>query len=155
MKRKPLLFLVVSLVVGLDQLTKYLASAFVSPYEPIAVLPFLNLVNVKNVGAAFGLFSSLGNVFFIVITLVAIAIIMFLITKEKDGFVGLTLILSGAAGNLTDRLVFGHVRDFIDLHAGSYHWPAFNVADSALTVGIAVLIIGSLFHKKIEKNSSP
>ncbi len=148
MKRKPLFFLVVSLVVGLDQLTKYLASTFVNPYEPIALLPFLNLANVKNVGAAFGLFSSLGNVFFIVITLVAIAIIMFLITKEKDGVVGLTLILSGAVGNLIDRLVFGHVRDFIDLHACSYHWPAFNVADSALTVGIAVLIAGSLFKKK-------
>ncbi len=148
MKRKPLFFLILALAVLLDQLTKYLASTFINPYEPIEVLPFLSLVNVKNVGAAFGLFSSLGNVFFIVLTLVAIAIILFLAIKEKDGFVGLTLILSGAAGNLIDRLVFGHVRDFIDLHAGSYHWPAFNVADSALTVGIAVLIAGSLFHKK-------
>ena len=148
MKRKPLFFLILSLAVVLDQLTKYLASTFINPYEPIEVLPVLNLVNVKNVGAAFGLFSSLGNVFFIVVTLVAIAIILFLAIKEKDGFVGLTLILSGAVGNLIDRLVFGHVRDFIDLHACSYHWPAFNVADSALTVGIAVLIIGSLFKKK-------
>ncbi len=154
MKQRPLFFLVVSLVVGLDQLTKYLASTFIDPFTPVALLPFLNLVNVKNVGAAFGLFSCLGNVFFIVITLVAIAIILFLAIKEKDGFVGLTLILSGAAGNLIDRLVFGHVRDFIDLHAGSYHWPAFNVADSALTVGIAVLIIGSLIKKSREKISS-
>jgi signal peptidase II len=148
MKQRPLFFLILSLAVLLDQLTKYLASTFINPYEPIEVLPVLTLVNVKNVGAAFGLFSSLGNVFFIVVTLVAIAIILFLAIKEKDGFVGLTLILSGAVGNLIDRLVFGHVRDFIDVHACSYHWPAFNVADSALTVGIAVLIIGSLFKKK-------
>ncbi len=148
MKRRDLFFLILALSVLLDQITKYLASNHIEPSSPVDLLPFLRLVNVKNVGAAFGLFTSMGNTFFIIITLMAIALIVFLIIKEKDGFFGLTLILSGAVGNLIDRAFLGHVRDFIDFHAGGYHWPAFNVADSALTIGIAFLLLGSILHKK-------
>jgi signal peptidase II len=148
MKRRDLFFLIFTLSVLLDQITKYLASNHIDPSAPVELLPFLRLVNVKNVGAAFGLFTSMGNTFFIIITLMAIALIVFLIIKEKEGFIGLTLILSGAVGNLIDRAVFGHVRDFVDFHAGGYHWPAFNVADSALTIGILILLLGSILHKK-------
>jgi signal peptidase II len=148
MKRRSLFFLILALAVLLDQITKYLASNYIAPFAPVELLPFLRLVNVKNVGAAFGLFTSMGNAFFIIITLLAIALIVYLIIKEKEGFIGLTLILSGAVGNLIDRAAFGHVRDFIDFHAGGYHWPAFNVADSALTIGLAILLFGSIFHKK-------
>jgi len=148
MKRRHAFVALLSLVVGLDQLTKYLAASLINPFEPIEVLPFFNLVNVRNVGAAFGLFASMGNAFFIAVSFAAIALIAFLITRGKDGLAGLTLILSGAVGNLIDRLALGHVRDFLDFHAGSYHWPAFNVADSALTVGIALLLAGPLFKRK-------
>lgn len=148
MKRRSAFLALLSFVVGLDQLTKYLAASLIDPFEPIEVLPFFNLANVRNVGAAFGLFASMGNAFFIAASFAAIALIAFLIAREKDGLVGLTLILSGAAGNLIDRLALGHVRDFLDFHAGSYHWPAFNVADSALTVGIALLLAGPLLKKK-------
>jgi signal peptidase II len=148
MKRQPLFLLISVPTVLLDQITKYLTSNYIDPFDPVDLLPFLRLVNVKNVGAAFGLFTSMGNTFFIIITLLAITLIVFLIIREKEGFVGLTLILSGAVGNLIDRAFLGYVRDFIDFHAGGYHWPAFNVADSALTIGVAVLLLGSLFHKK-------
>lgn len=148
MKRNTVFFATLSLVVALDQLTKYMASKLIAPFEPIEVLPVLNLVNVRNVGAAFGLFTSLGNVFFVAVSIAAVALIVFIIVRERDGLVGLTLILAGAVGNLIDRLFLGYVRDFMDFHAGSYHWPAFNVADSALTVGIALLIVGSFIRKK-------
>ena len=131
-------------MVVLDQITKYLAGNTVAPYETIAVLPVLNLVSVRNEGAAFGMMSSLGNVFFVVVTLVAIAFVLYLLAKGKDGSLGLSLILAGAAGNLIDRMALGYVRDFVDVHAGTLHWPAFNVADSALTVGVAVMLIGAL-----------
>lgn len=141
-------------VVVLDQLSKYLAARYIDPFAPVEVLPFLNLVNVRNVGAAFGLFTSMGNVFFIVVSLVAIALIAFLMRREKDWTAALSLVLAGAVGNLIDRLVFGYVRDFVDLHAGSYHWPAFNVADSALTVGIALLLVGPFLRKRSAKEVS-
>lgn len=145
--RVPIIF--ANLVV-IDQLTKYLADGFVGPANPVALLPFINLVNVKNTGAAFGLFKVLGNTFFIGISVVAIAFIVFLILKGRENCLGLSLILSGAAGNLIDRVFLGHVRDFMDFYIGDYHWPAFNVADSALTVGIFILVLTSLF--KAEKN---
>jgi signal peptidase II len=152
MKRRPLFFLIVSVSVLLDQVTKYLASNYIDPGEPVELLPVLSLVNVRNVGAAFGMFSSFGNTIFIGITVFALALILFLIVKEKEGFVPLTLIFSGAVGNLIDRIVFGYVRDFIDLHAGGYHWPAFNVADSALTIGIVLLLGQALMSR--EKRTS-
>ena len=141
-RRTPLALAVLTALILLDQLTKYLASTMVEPFEPVVVLPFINLVNVVNPGAAFGLLSSMSNVFFIAVTLLATAIILYLLSKGEDGFWGLTLILSGALGNFIDRLALGHVRDFMDLHVGGAHWPAFNVADSALTIGVGLLILG-------------
>ncbi len=148
MKRKHLFLSIFIPALVLDQITKYLASSYINPFDPVEVLPFFSLVNVSNTGAAFGLFTSMGNAFFILVHIAAIALISFLIAREKDDLVGFTLVLSGAVGNLIDRLALGYVRDFVDLHAGSFHWPAFNVADSALTVGIALILIGSLFRKK-------
>ncbi|MGD8351804.1 MAG: signal peptidase II, partial [Nitrospirota bacterium] len=147
MSRRTVFLLTFPPVVVLDQLSKYLAAGRIDPFAPLEVLPFLNLVNIRNVGAAFGLFTSMGNAFFIAVSLVAIALIGFLIARERDGTAGLSLVLAGAVGNLIDRLAFGYVRDFVDLHAGSHHWPAFNVADSALTVGIALLLAGPLMRK--------
>lgn len=144
---KTLVPFVVASIAALDQITKYFADRLISPYSPIGVLPFFNLVNIKNTGSAFGLFGGLGNVFFIGMSVFAIIFIIVLIVRGKDGFLALSLILSGALGNLADRVFLGHVRDFIDVYAGKYHWPAFNVADSALTAGVLLLIFEAFFGK--------
>ncbi|MEJ2182338.1 MAG: signal peptidase II [Nitrospirota bacterium] len=144
MRKLPLALTVSAGTLALDQITKFLAVRFISPAHPVDVLPFLTLVNVRNTGAAFGMLSSLGNTFFVAATLAAMALVAFLLIRGDEDAVGLSLILGGGLANLIDRLALGHVRDFIDVHAGSLHWPAFNVADSALTVGIALLILNAL-----------
>ena len=131
----------------LDQATKYLANNFISPSMPVDILPFLNLVNVRNTGTAFGMFRSLGNNTFIIISIIAIAFIFFLLIKGKEDPLGLSLILGGAIGNLIDRLFYGSVIDFIDVFVGRFHWPAFNIADSSLTIGIIIIFLTSLFRK--------
>lgn len=135
------------LLVILDQATKYLADKLINPLKPVELLPFLHLVNLRNEGAAFGMFKSFGNNIFIIISLVAIGVIFFMLIKGKEDPLGLFLILGGAIGNLIDRLFRGSVVDFIDVFAGWHHWPAFNVADSALTIGIGLIFI-KLFFKK-------
>lgn len=147
MKKAFYISLLVSLVVILDQSTKYLAKNFINPFESIKILSVLHLVNVRNEGAAFGLFKSFGNSVFIVISLVAVLLIVLLLIKGKEYYFGLSLVLGGAIGNLIDRLFLGHVIDFIDPSIGRFHWPAFNVADSALTVGLAVIFIRSFIKK--------
>ncbi len=144
----------VVIVTTIDLITKHLAAARISPYEPIEVLPFFNLVNVQNRGAAFGIFSAFGSWFFIAISLAAIAFIIYLLVKTNESPLALALIISGALGNLADRLMLGHVRDFLDVHAGGYHWPAFNVADSALTVGLALIIVIPIIHGMKEKKET-
>ncbi|MCX5716779.1 MAG: signal peptidase II [Nitrospirae bacterium] len=143
-------FIIMPLLVILDQATKYLADKLISPFNPIELLPFLHLVNLRNEGAAFGMFKSLGNNIFIIISLIAIGVIFFMLIKGKENPLGLSLILGGAIGNLIDRLFRGSVVDFIDVFAGRHHWPAFNVADSALTIGIGLIFI-KLFFKKQEE----
>jgi len=131
-------------IIVLDLVTKYMADSMVEPYEPVNVLPFFNLVNVENRGAAFSMLSNLGNGFFIAVALLAILFILYLLIRTEENPVSLALILGGAVGNLTDRLYYGHVRDFLDFHVGGWHWPSFNVADSALTAGLALLLIQAL-----------
>lgn len=135
-------------MVLLDQLTKYLVGVEIGPHESVQALPFLSLVNVKNTGAAFGLFGGLGNGIFIAVSFTAIGFIIALLITGRESAPGLSLILSGAAGNLIDRLRYGYVRDFIDVFWGRYHWPAFNVADSCLTVGVALLLIAAITRRK-------
>ena len=133
--------LFIVLLVFLDQITKHLSEAYIRVSEGIRLLGFLNLVNVRNTGAAFGLFKGFGNLFFIILSVIAIGVIIYLLWKGKDEFIGLLLVLSGAVGNLIDRVFLGYVRDFIDIHIGGLHWPAFNLADSYLTIGIAYIIL--------------
>jgi signal peptidase II len=147
-EKKTLILLILVSVVLLDQSTKYLAETFINPTESLKILPVFHLVNVKNEGAAFGLFKNLGNEFFIVISIIAIGLIVALLIRGKDGFFSLSLILSGAVGNFIDRLLYGYVRDFIDLSIGRYHWPAFNIADSALTIGLLLMMLGTLFKRR-------
>jgi len=147
MKRTLFVFLIVAVVVALDQITKNLIMTNLSPYDAREIFPFLHIVHVRNTGAAFGMFKTLGSTFFIILSCFAILFITYLIAKRTYNSVGLSLILGGALGNLIDRIAYGKVVDFIDFSVGSFHWPAFNVADSALTVGIAV-ILGTYIFKK-------
>ncbi len=140
-----------ALVVVLDQLTKWVALKYLTRHLEVPVIPFVNLTLVYNRGAAFGFLNNADgwqNLFFIAIALIACAVITYLILRlrQNDIMVGLalSLILGGAAGNLIDRFLHGYVIDFVDVYYGSWHWPAFNVADSAITVGAAVLVLDAL-----------
>ncbi len=146
--------LIAGAVLVVDQFTKYIVSTHIRMYETITVIPgFFNLTHVRNRGAAFSLFSgmpgSFRSVFFITITLVAVAVIVVLIrkTNERLPLVAFSLIAGGALGNVVDRLRFGEVVDFVEWYVRSYHWPSFNIADSAITVGVALLAIDMLFKK--------
>jgi signal peptidase II len=143
-----LFFVVAFLVVLSDQITKLLARNFIAPFETIKVFPFLQLVSVRNEGAAFGLFKSFGNSGFIVVSLVAIAFVTYLLLRAREDRIGLSLILGGAAGNVIDRIFLGSVTDFIDVFVGRLHWPAFNIADSALTVGLALMVLNAFAKQK-------
>lgn len=140
------------LVVILDQLSKYLIIQNFQLYESVALLPGLNFTYVRNTGAAFSFLQDAGGWqrwFFITLSsCVSIALLVWM--KKLPGVhtwlaVALALVLGGAVGNLIDRILFGYVIDFIDVYVDRWHWPAFNVADSAITVGIIMLIIDSFW----------
>lgn len=138
----------------LDQITKLVVVAKLAPYQDVVPLTgFFNLVHVHNTGAAFSLFADQPGWqrgFFIVLALVASGVILHLLRKTRGQPVfcaALALIMGGALGNVIDRLLYGHVIDFLDVHAGNWHWPAFNVADSGITLGAALLILDA-FRKK-------
>ena len=140
---------------ALDQWTKHLVLRFVSPEEPrIIISNFFHLVNVTNTGAAFGSFRN-NNTFFIVISSIALLIVVGLLMRRRSPDfwrdVSLALLLAGILGNLTDRLLYGHVIDFLlfDLHVRFAHpWPAFNVADSCISIAVVLFVIHSLWHGK-------
>ncbi|MBI5639528.1 MAG: signal peptidase II [Nitrospirae bacterium] len=137
-------FLLSAGVFIVDQITKLFIKEHLTLFEAIPVLPFFSIVYVENIGSAFGLFKSLGNIFFISVSVVAIVVLTVLVLKEQENRLSFSLILGGAAGNLTDRLAHGYVIDFLDIYIGRYHWPAFNVADSALTIGIILVAANAL-----------
>ncbi len=149
LKKGIFITLISSLVAVSDYLTKKIIVARVLPFEHIDVLPFLRIVHVQNKGAAFGTFVSLGNHIFIFISVIAIILIIVYLSKTQKRLelFSLSLILGGAAGNLIDRIRIGGVVDFIDVFAGKWHWPAFNLADSALTTGIALFLLSIWKHK--------
>ena len=146
--KKPLyILIIVTAIVILDQITKYLVSTSISPFDSVEILPFLHIVNIQNTGAAFGMFKNLGGNVFIGLSAVAVIFIIWLLVKSTYSQFGLSLLLGGAIGNLIDRILFGKVVDFIDISVGELSWPAFNVADSCLTVGIVIILV-PLFIKK-------
>lgn len=139
------------LVVVLDQVTKYAALNWLVYHTEVKLMPFVNLTLVFNTGAAFGFLgeaSGWQNTFFISVAVAASAIIIAMLRRltPSDAWmaVALTLILGGAIGNLTDRVAHGYVIDFIDVHYRGWHWPAFNLADSAITIGAIALIVDAL-----------
>lgn len=137
-------------VVVLDFLSKRWVEGFLRPGEAIPVTPFFNLVLTHNPGAAFSFLAQASGwqrPFFIGITVAAAFFIIYLLRRHwQDTLFGmaLSLILGGALGNLWDRVMLGHVVDFLDFHAAGWHWPAFNLADSAITVGAALVVLDSL-----------
>jgi signal peptidase II len=150
--RLRLAFLVALTVVVADQLAKAIVEATMEPHQTIPLLPFFALSYVRNTGAAFGIFSGVAPAvrvpLFIAITLLAGAALVSFVrqtpAEHRGTLVALGAIMGGAAGNLVCRLRYGEVVDFLDLHWRELHWPAFNVADSAITVGVAVVLLGSL-----------
>jgi signal peptidase II len=141
-------------VVGLDQATKYLAETLLVMHQPVPVLPSFNLMLTYNTGAAFSFLADAGDWprwFFLGLgAAVSIGLIVWL-RRLKPGdkwlAAALALILGGAVGNLIDRAWLGQVIDFIQLYYDRWYWPTFNVADSAITVGAALLVVDSLLAK--------
>ncbi|WP_026971663.1 signal peptidase II [Aliagarivorans marinus] len=143
----------------LDQATKWIVVENFALYERKAITSFFNLVYVRNYGAAFSFLGDAGGWqrwLFTGIALVVSALLVWWLSKtprqQTALGVGYALILSGALGNVLDRMMFGYVVDFLDFYWGSYHWPAFNVADSAICVGAGLLIVDALFLEKRRKD---
>ena len=154
-----LLALLAGTIIVIDQVTKLSIMQSMRLHESIPIIQdFFSLTYIRNPGAAFGLLASSSNafrmVFFGVTSLIALGLLGTILfgLSEKDwvGQLSIAGVLGGAIGNLIDRLRYGEVIDFLDVHVNSYHWPAFNVADSAISVGVVFLIIHFAFEKKDE-----
>ena len=149
-------FAAAAAIVAADRLTKMLVLEAFAPGEIRSVTGFLNLVLAFNKGAAFSFLAGAPGwqtPLFMAIAVVAAALVSALLLRRpgKPLFCGgLALILGGALGNLWDRIAWGHVVDFLDFHAAGWHWPAFNVADSAITIGAGLLIVESFLHRDPE-----
>ena len=148
------LFFLFLLLVSFDQLTKNLVINKLELYESVSLLPFLNFTFVVNYGFAFGFLNnpSLNQLIvgFIIFSIIIYFLYLLIKTQDYTFRFSLVLILSGALGNFLDRIFRGFVIDFIDIYISDYHWPAFNLADSWITVGFMILIFNILFlNKKI------
>ena len=146
----PKLLWISLLVVALDQLSKFVAESLLSPHQAVNVLPFFDWYLTYNTGAAFSFLAGAGGWqrwFFTATTVVISIVLYFWIRKlprtDRVTGISLSLILGGAIGNLIDRIYLGYVIDYIQVWLGSYPWPAFNIADAAISVGAVILIVGS------------
>ena len=136
-----------------DQFTKVLIIKNILDDQFIRVNSYFDLVHFKNQGAAFGFLSDAGGwqrYFLSIVASIVSIVLIFMIKKHKDEFytaLGLSLILGGALGNLYDRLFLGYVTDFLYFHFQDYYWPAFNISDTAITIGAGIIIYESIFKK--------
>ena len=157
----PVAWLLISaLIIFLDWQSKQWVSEVLTLYRPQEVFSWLNITLAHNYGAAFSFLSDAGGWqrwFFIVLSsLVSVVLLVWLIRLPRaDWLTGLALglVIGGAVGNLVDRVQLGYVVDFVDVHFGGWHYPAFNVADSAITVGVVLLLLDGLFLHLSEKAS--
>ena len=145
-------------IIVIDQLTKYWITQMFAYGETLELLPILNLTLVHNMGAAFSFLSDAGGWqrwFFAIISLVVSTVLVVwlyrLPSRQHLLATAIALILGGALGNLCDRVLLGYVVDFVDAHYQQHHWPAFNVADAAITLGAVLLILESLLTPKQHK----
>jgi signal peptidase II len=149
-------FFIAAAVLLLDRLAKWSVASNIPLHNSVTVIPgCFRLTHVENTGAAFGLFAEstaqwkIGAL--VSFSVIALIVVSMLLWKHSHSLstttIGLSLILGGATGNLWDRMLTGHVVDFLDFYVGSYHWPAFNVADSAIVVGAILLVSEIVFVK--------
>jgi len=133
-----------------DQWTKYIVQQRIPLHRVVEVIPgFFNLTHVRNTGGAFGILGGarggLGSFFFVVVSFIAIGSILYLFFKVKENektlALSFSLVLSGAIGNLIDRFLYGEVVDFLEFYVSSFHWPSFNIADTAICIGIGLLAL--------------
>lgn len=145
-KKEYLIFILISFsILIVDFITKSLAKTFNFKFS---IFPFLNFNYITNTGSLFGMFE--GSVIFLIIaSIIALIGLIYAFMKTKGYLIPLSLICGGVLGNLVDRVFRGFVIDFVDFHIGSFHWPAFNIADSAIVVGIIIL-----FYIMIKKELS-
>ena len=148
-------------VVVFDQLTKYIASTSLELFQPIAVMPMFNWTLMHNAGAAFSFLANEGGWqrwFFAVIAFVVSVVIVLWIKRLEQHVkweaIALALILGGAIGNVIDRIWLGYVVDFIQVYYQQWYWPAFNIADSAISIGVAIIIIESVREHLSERKES-
>lgn len=147
--------LVALAIIATDQITKLLAKTYIS--QPIEISSFFNLVLVMNAGAAWGIMA--GKSFFL-LTISAVVLLLILLFHEKitegwnERYYALALIAGGIVGNTIDRVWWKAVIDFLDFHLAGYHWPAFNIADSAICIGVGIFVISSLLRPQKRKNNA-
>lgn len=153
---------VAAVIVVADQLSKLWVAGRLDLYQRIELLPFFNLTHVHNTGAAFSFLADAGGwqrwFFLILAVVISLFIGRYLWRLDKRDqwqLAGLSLILAGALGNFIDRARLGYVIDFLDFYFQQWHWPAFNIADSAITIGVALLIIDSLRNQSSKDNEEP
>lgn len=151
--------IVAAIIVILDQISKWLVVKFLPLYDRVALLPFLDVTHVRNPGAAFGIFRDLPEntrlIFFAVVLITAVVVIFYFLSKtgHQDKLLrfSLGLILGGAVGNSIDRFRLRYVTDFIDFHwfgNPALHWPPFNIADSAITIGVILILFDTFITKR-------
>ncbi len=164
LRRKSPYLLLSLLTLVLDQWSKWLVELHLGDHGSVEILPgLLSFTHVRNTGVAFGLFAARGDATgTLILTTLGLAALLFVAyyfwivpLADRALLAALALVMGGAVGNLADRMVRGAVTDFIDFYVGTYHWHTFNVADSAITVGIAVMLLGTLRPHKGEAAVSP
>ncbi|MBF0200607.1 MAG: signal peptidase II [Desulfamplus sp.] len=149
------LVLISGSIIGTDQITKMIIVSTLHLHETIAVTQFFNITHVLNPGGAFGLFAehslAVRNFFFLFVSSGVALLLLWFYKKTWENHLlfscGIASIFGGAVGNLIDRFRFGKVIDFLDFYIGDYHWPAFNVADSAICIGMAIFIYHIMLNK--------
>jgi signal peptidase II len=165
-RQKALFLAAAAVLIALDQWTKALIAGAMPLYSSRDVIPgFFSLVHTRNPGIAFSLFADSGplvrNILVPIVSIAAVALIVFMLWNSRHNaartHAGLALILAGAVGNLYDRAAYGYVVDFLDFYLGAYHWPAFNVADSCITIGAGLILLDALrgaAHERREPESA-
>ena len=148
-----MLYLVPIIVFALDWMSKYCALLFLDAHTPVLILPIFNFYLTFNPGISFSMLRAdnpYGVWFLIGIACAICVFILYAFRKETNKWIrfALMLVLGGALGNVWDRLRYGVVIDFLDFHWKNYHWPAFNIADSAICIGVAILLLQTLRRKK-------
>jgi len=151
-------FVLALLALALDQFTKWLILSSLGDHNrpDIEITSFFNIVLVHNSGISFGMFA--GERQPLLLTAVSVAVVITLLiwlAKNSSKLVAVALggVIGGAIGNMIDRLRFGAVTDFLDFHLGAYHWPAFNIADTCIFIGVVLLCMGSMFTPTTTKES--